>query len=44
MVTVMGVSHGGLLLSFARANVDLQDETLEFMIGSWLTLMTCSVE
>ena len=32
LVTVMGVSQSGLLLSLARADLNLQDEILEFQI------------
>ena len=32
LVTIMGVSQSGLLLALARANLDLQDEILEFLL------------
>ena len=31
LVTVMGISQSGILLSLARANLDLQDKILEFL-------------
>ena len=32
MVAVMGISQSGLFLSLAKAGLDLQDETLDFLI------------
>ena len=32
MVAVMGISQSGLFLSLAKAGLDFQDETLEFLI------------
>ena len=32
MVAVMGISQSGLFLSLAKSGLDLQDETLDFLI------------